>query len=71
MEDIGIAKDTVWLYRLGIDQVDISSTLLWVEYRPNAQALYEVFPNEAQAPVALVFIKNLLSEWPLKVLVMT
>ncbi len=60
MEDLGIAKDSVYLFRLAVDQMDMGSTALWVQYLPKAQRLYEVFPNEDKEGVEMVFDKKLL-----------
>jgi uncharacterized protein YjbI with pentapeptide repeats len=60
MADLGITKDSVYLYRLAIDQMDIGSTALWVEYRPRQQRLFEVFPNGQNEALELVFDKKLL-----------
>lgn len=60
MEDLGISKDSVWLYRLGPDQLDVAHTVLWVEYNPHSQSLNEVFPQEEKPAVPLVFDKKLL-----------
>lgn len=60
MEDLGITKDTIYLFRLAVDQMDIGSTALWVEYRPKARKLFEVFPSEGKEAVEMVFDRKLL-----------
>ncbi len=58
MEDLGIAKDTAWLYRLSADQMDVASTVIWVQFNPVQQTLWELSPDGKAA--GLAFDKKLL-----------
>ncbi len=60
MEDLGIDKDTAWLYRLSADQVDMASTVIWVQFNPIQQALWELFPEGEKKEEMLEFDKALL-----------
>ncbi len=60
MEDLGIVKDTAWVYRLSANQVDLGSTILWVQYNPLQQSLWELFPDATKAPESLKFDTALL-----------
>ncbi|MBI5917323.1 MAG: pentapeptide repeat-containing protein [Bacteroidetes bacterium] len=60
MEDLGIAKDTAWLYRLSADQVDMASTVMWVQFNPLQQTLWELFPDVTKPPAPLLFDEGLL-----------
>ncbi|MBK8566352.1 MAG: pentapeptide repeat-containing protein [Saprospiraceae bacterium] len=60
MEDLGIEKDSVWLYRLSANQLDLSSTVMWVQYNPNSQTVWEIFPDDANRTNPLQFDKSLL-----------
>lgn len=61
MEDLDIAKDTAWVYRLSASQQDLASTVMWVQYNPVQQQLWEIFPeDETQKAAKLAFDKKLL-----------
>ncbi|MCC6722964.1 MAG: hypothetical protein IT258_00545, partial [Saprospiraceae bacterium] len=62
MEDLGIAKDSVWVYRLSSSQIDLASTVMWLQFNPNQQTLWELFPNETKSAVALGFDKEILNK---------
>jgi uncharacterized protein YjbI with pentapeptide repeats len=61
MEDLGIEKDSVWLYRLSTNQLDLASTVMWVQYHPNTQTVWEVFPGDTIKSVSLQFDRELLN----------
>ncbi len=61
MEDLGIAVDTFWLYRLGTDQINISNTTMWLQYNPIQRMLWEVRPYGSEMVEELTFNKQLLS----------
>ncbi len=60
MEDLGIGKDSVWLYRLSANQMDLSSTVMWIQYNPDTQTVWEIFPGGTNKAAALQFDKSLL-----------
>ncbi|MCU0346510.1 MAG: pentapeptide repeat-containing protein, partial [Saprospiraceae bacterium] len=62
MEDLGIAKDTAWLYRLSAAQIDVASTVIWVQFNPNEMTLWELFPEGEKKAEPLGFDKNLLKK---------
>jgi uncharacterized protein YjbI with pentapeptide repeats len=61
LEDLGIKKDSVYLYRLSSDQNDLSSTVMWIQFNPKAQALAEIYPN-GKEPKLLGFNRGLLAQ---------
>ncbi|MBI1225487.1 MAG: hypothetical protein GC192_09655 [Bacteroidetes bacterium] len=58
MEDLGIAKDSIWIYRLGMNQLDIANTVLWVQFNPQEEKAWEIFPEENKAAETLIFDKK-------------
>jgi uncharacterized protein YjbI with pentapeptide repeats len=65
MEELDIEKDSVYLYRLSADEQDLAGTVLWVQYNPVRQALWELFPEEGKKPAPLDFNRNLLKNMKL------
>lgn len=62
MEDLGIGKDTTWLYRLSPSQIDMNSTVMWVQFNPNQKTLWELFPDAGKHAEPLSFDKLLLNK---------
>ncbi len=60
MEDLGIGKDSVWLYRLSTNQLDLASTVMWVQYNPKSNTLWEIFPGGGGKNSPLDFDRSLL-----------
>lgn len=61
VDELGIKKDSVYLYRLATDRDDQASTILWLEFNPLRQTLQEVFPS-GDPPRLLDFEKSLLDK---------
>ncbi len=61
LEDLGIKKDSVYLYRLSSDQNDVSATVMWLQFNPKGQALAEIYPNGEQ-PKLINFNRSLLEK---------
>ncbi|MCB0517696.1 MAG: pentapeptide repeat-containing protein [Lewinellaceae bacterium] len=61
LEDLGIKKDSVYLYRLSSDQDDVATTVMWLQFDPKTAALAEIFPG-GEAPRKLSFNRNLLQK---------
>lgn len=60
MAELGIEKDTSWLYRLAAYEEDLTSTVMWVKFDPQYASLWEIFPEAEKVPSPLAFDKNLL-----------
>jgi uncharacterized protein YjbI with pentapeptide repeats len=58
MEELDIAKDTAWVYRLGTNHGETETTVLWVQYNPKSKTLWEVFPDETKTPEKLSMDKK-------------
>ncbi len=61
LEDLGVKKDSVYIYRLSSDRDDIAATAMWLQFNPKLETLWEIFPN-GDLPRPLDFNRNLLSK---------
>lgn len=61
LEDLGIKKDSVYVYRVSLGREDVESTLMWLQFEPKSGELYEVFVDGGE-PQRLTYNKSLLSK---------
>jgi uncharacterized protein YjbI with pentapeptide repeats len=61
VDELGIKKDSVYLYRLASDRDNHTSTVMWLRFDPLRQTLYEIFPS-GDPPQILDFDKTLLTK---------
>ncbi len=61
LEELGVKKDSVYIYRLSADRDDLASTAVWVQFNPRLSTLWEIFPN-GELPKPLDFNRNLLNK---------
>ncbi len=62
MEELGIVKDSVWLYRLSSDEQDLANVKMWVQFNPRLLTLWRLFPEAEKKPEELPFEKGLLKK---------
>lgn len=60
MEELNIAKDTAYIYRLSSELADLAGTEMWLQFNPVSKTLWEVFPDATKKPTPLPFDKVLL-----------
>jgi len=61
LEDLGVAKDSVYLFRLAAGREEVASTVMWLQFDPMMETLSEIFPN-GDLPKPLDFNRNLLNK---------
>lgn len=58
-EDLGIDKDSVYLFRITTEDADLLNTLMWVQFHPGTGELMQVQPATEEPPVSLSYNKRL------------